>query len=85
LNFQRFKRDEDVHNDSKKLLSNIATDIKSGTMENPLDFKTYKDWNKFPDKYLNQIEKLVLKIYTYDPIQHTKKESTCKAIDNIDL
>jgi hypothetical protein len=54
-------------------------------MENPLEYKSFMDWNRFPDKHLCAIEKLVLKTYTYDPLKQTTKTETCKAIDKIDL
>lgn len=86
LNFQRFTWDWWLEKEEiDKVLNDIIEDINSWVMENPMEFKTFADWNKFPNKHLEAIEKLVLKTYTYDPLSKTKKEQTCKAIDKINL
>jgi hypothetical protein len=63
----------------------MVADIDAGRMMNPLEFKSYIDWNEFPDEYLEAIEKIVLKNYTYEPLKKTTKKETCDAVDSIDL
>lgn len=86
LKFDRFLREWWVAKDElDDLIRNMCVDIKSWNMISPLEYKSYKDRNQFPDTYLNAIEKIVLKTYTYDPLTHLQKTETCRAIDKLNL
>jgi len=85
LNIQRFAYYQNFHDEANKLIDEITIDVKNWIIDNPLDFKCYKDRNKFPDRYITQFEKLILKNYTYDPITKKEKVLVTDYVNNSDL
>jgi len=86
LHFHRFNRENGMPKaERQKVLSEMVADIEQENMRNPMDFKDFRDWNDFPDKYVSDIEKLVLKNYTYDPLTYKTKKMTCDAVDKLNL